>query len=56
MNKVEKQCVFSGCGRKAVGICNNCRIPICQIHSKRLNNFFICENCYKYLKKYNLLK
>lgn len=49
-----KECVFAGCKRKAIAKCNNCGIPICSLHGRKVNNFYICVNCLKYLKKFGL--
>jgi len=49
-----KGCVLMDCDRKAVAFCNNCRIPVCDIHGKRMNNVYICINCFGYLKKAKL--
>jgi hypothetical protein len=49
-----KDCVLTGCNRKAVAFCNNCRIPICDMHSKRVNQAYVCVNCLGFLKKLKL--
>ena len=46
----DKTCVLLGCKNKAVGACNNCRIPICSVHGKRFNQFYLCINCFDYTK------
>lgn len=50
----DKTCVLMNCNRKAVGVCNNCRIPVCEIHSKKTNSAYICVNCLSFLKKLKL--
>jgi hypothetical protein len=51
MNR-DMKCVMRDCDNKSVGICNNCRIPVCTIHSRKVNNkFYLCINCYEYAKK-----
>jgi len=47
----KKRCVLLDCSNEAVGVCNNCRIPVCNKHSRRLGQFFLCINCYGYTKK-----
>jgi len=51
-----KKCVFIGCDNKAIAYCNNCNIPVCEKHGKRIGNFVICMNCAEYLKRQGLLK
>ena len=50
-----KYCVLMDCNRKAVGTCNNCGLPVCEVHSKRMGNVYLCINCFTYLKKAGLL-
>jgi len=51
------KCVLKGCDKKAVGLCNNCRMPVCSIHGKKINNrFYLCVNCINYMKKFGLRK
>ena len=49
-----KNCVLMDCNRKAVDFCNNCRIPVCDIHSKRIDSVYLCINCLSYIKKSKL--
>ena len=51
-----KYCVLMDCNRKAIGVCNNCGLPTCEVHSKRMGkNVYLCINCFTYLKKAGLL-
>ena len=45
-----KVCVLVGCKNKAVGFCNNCRIPVCNVHGKSMNQFYLCVNCHERTK------
>lgn len=47
----EKRCVLLDCGNVAVGFCNNCRMPVCSKHSRKIGQFLLCVNCYEYTKK-----
>ncbi|MEM7826494.1 MAG: hypothetical protein QW451_02595 [Candidatus Aenigmatarchaeota archaeon] len=47
----KKKCVLIDCDRTAVGVCNNCGLPICDKHSRKIGQFYICVNCYEYTKK-----
>jgi hypothetical protein len=50
-------CVLLGCESKAVGPCNNCGMPVCGVHGKKVDNrFFICVNCVEQFKKAGLMK
>jgi hypothetical protein len=49
--EAKKKCVLIGCNNVAVGNCNNCGIPVCEKHSKKIGQFYICINCYEYTKK-----
>ena len=48
--KEKIECVFVGCKQKAIGRCNFCNIPICEVHSKKVGDKYICLTCYKYAK------
>ena len=49
------KCVLIGCNNKAIGFCNNCRIPVCSIHGKKINKrSLLCVNCLNYIKKFGL--
>ncbi len=48
------KCVLLGCDEKAVGFCNNCRMPICKYHGKKVESFYLCFNCIDFLRKSRL--
>lgn len=58
MKEIEKarNCVLIGCNNKAVGLCNNCGIPVCNTHGKRINQIYLCINCFDYAKRLQLIK
>jgi hypothetical protein len=50
-----KSCVLVNCNRKAVSFCNNCRIPVCDIHSKKIDrDIYVCTNCFEFIRKMKL--
>jgi hypothetical protein len=45
-------CVLMDCTKKAIAMCNNCRIPVCNLHSKRIaNQIYLCINCFEFSKR-----
>lgn len=51
MEVKKKKCVLIDCDKVAVGVCNNCGLPVCDKHSRKIGQFYICVNCYEYTKK-----
>lgn len=57
-NEVEEDrkmnCVLMGCENEAVAKCNNCGLPICNRHGKKVDHFFVCVNCTEMLSRRRL--
>lgn len=47
-------CVLMACENPAVAKCNNCGLPICSRHGKKVDMFFICMNCSEMLQRRRL--
>ena len=50
-NENLRNCVIVNCSSKAVASCNNCRIPICSEHGRKIDQFYLCINCFEFTKK-----
>ena len=46
-----RNCVIMNCNSKAVAACNNCRMPVCSDHGRKIDQFYLCINCFELTKK-----